>query len=298
MDAAQTHVHDQVKAEIKETILGALETVALEKCPKGYYIDPDNFSRFLKIIRIKQIQGVGECFVPGQLNVEENNLPNEHQFPGHPSRRGREGYSVQGRGAVGINLNPEVVPVVTVGGGANVGFDVHNEQNFVEEPVPIPAGARMEHRKSCAIHSHKIFLTVQADFNIRIYCAIPVKTGAAAGGGTGAAVGAVGGAVGGAALGALIGSVVPGAGTLIGGVIGGVVGGIGGTVGGGGAVAGVGAGIGFAHSKNTYKTVQAVEVFRKLEEFSCDQTHNNCCCTVIGNTTCPHQEHRLNEGGQ
>ena len=293
MAAVDVQIHDKLKTEIKTIILGALKTVAREQCPRGFRTNNDDVSQFLEMIRIEQIECVSEHFMPGPVNVEENNLPNEHQFPGHPSRRECKGYTVHGEGTAGISLNPGIVRPVTGGVGAHADFDVYNERSLVEEPVPLPANAGMEHRQYGVIHSHKIRLSVQADFKIRVYCAKPVKIGAAAGGGTGAVVGAAGGATGGAAVGALVGSVVPVAGTIVGGVIGGIVGGIGGFIGGGAAAAGVGAGVGAAHSNNVYKTVQAYEVFNKLPEFSEDRTNNTCSCTITGNTTCPYQQRRL-----
>ena len=200
-------MHDQIKKDVRDIIRGALETVAREKCPKGFRISEDDFKKFLQVIKIKRIESDGECHSSAEV---------------------------------------------------------------------------------CLVHSHRVHLTVQADFNVRVYCDKPIKTGAAAGGGTGAAVGTVGGAAGGVAVGALVGSVVPVAGTIVGGIIGGIVGGIGGLVTGGAVGAGAGAGIGAAVSDDNYKVVQAVEVFRKLSKFYNEKNHNTCNCVVTGNTTCPY----------
>ena len=171
-------------------------------------------------------------------------------------------------------------------------------------------GEKESRRSLYLVHSHRVHLTVQADFNVRVYCDKPIKTGAAAGGGTGAAVGTVSGAAGGVAVGALVGSVVPVAGTIVGGIIGGIVGGIGGLVTGGAVGAGAGAGIGAAHTSNipapvtrspippsvppvtsltSNQYVEAVDVFRRLDKFSYKKNHNTCCCVVSGNTTCPYR---------
>ena len=208
-------MHDQIKRDVENIIRGALETVAREKCPKGFRVSEEDFGKLLQVIKIKKIESDGEC---------------------HSSAKGeKEG--------------------------------------------------QMSH---CLVHSHRVHLTVQADFNVRVYCDKPIKTGAAAGGGTGAAVGTVGGAAGGVAVGALVGSVVPVAGTIVGGIIGGIVGGIGGLVTGGAVGAGAGAGIGAAVSDDNYKIVRAVEVFRKLSKFYNEKNHNTCNCVVTGNTTCPY----------
>ena len=217
-------VHDQIKRDVEDIICGALVTVAIEKCPRGFYFNEDDFEKLLQVIKIKRIESDGEC---------------------HSSAEGEQ----EGQRSVYLD------------------------------------------------HSHRVHLTVQADFNVRVYCDEPIMLSANAEAETepGVALGAVGGTTGGATVGALIGSVVPVAGTIVSGVIGGIVGGVGGLIASSVAAAGAGAGVGAAHGNNVDRTVQAFEVFSKLENFSYDRTNNTCSCTVTGNTTCPYQLGRLKE---
>ncbi len=134
-------------------------------------------------------------------------------------------------------------------------------------------------------HAHRVCISVQADFQICVYLALPVKKGAALAGDVVTVAGATGGTAGGIAAGALIGSVVPGAGTLVGGLIGGIVGGIGGLFAGGNIAAESKAEEEEANDK--HDVVRTTEVFKKLEEFSSDKNNNTCSCMVTAHMQCP-----------
>ena len=54
-------VHDQIKRDVEDIICGALETVAREKCPRGFRISKHDFEKFLQVIKIKKIESDGEC---------------------------------------------------------------------------------------------------------------------------------------------------------------------------------------------------------------------------------------------
>ncbi len=144
-------------------------------------------------------------------------------------------------------------------------------------------------------HEHRVCISVQADFRIRVYSTNPVNKGLGIGCGLGTAAGVAGGTTGGvAAGGALIGATVPVCGllTLVGSIplvaVSVVVGCFGGVFAGGcfGACIGAGAGavIGAADSNNTFM-VCASEVFAKFEEYSSD--HNTCHCVLTTPTQCP-----------
>ena len=65
-------IHDQVKAEIRDIIYGAVETVVREKYPSEFHIDSDDFSQFLRNVRVKRIESDGECSVPGQSSGQQS----------------------------------------------------------------------------------------------------------------------------------------------------------------------------------------------------------------------------------
>ena len=123
-----------------------------------------DLKRFIEIIKIESIDRQSDCSVPAQFIFEDNGCANEHQFPGHPSRRGSKDSRVHGRGELNASLNP--TPPVRLDSRAHANFDITKQQSYEENPVPIPADTRMEYSCGLLIHSHKIRLTVQADFTI------------------------------------------------------------------------------------------------------------------------------------
>ena len=286
-----TEGESQIESEAKKDVRGVIESIAKEKCPQDFHIDRDDLNTFSDSVKVVCAQCLDESSLITGVLDEDNGSASPYQFPGHPTHTRSESHhdhiGVDGN----LSLNPRVVPVVRAAGRGHVRVDNHRQQSYREEPCPIPANTKMEHRTRHFIHCHRVHLRILQSCSVRVYCAKPVKIGAAAGGGAGAAIGTVGGAAGGAVVGAVIGSVVPVAGTIVGGVIGGVVGGVGGLVTGGAAAAGAGAGIGAAHSNCTYKTIKAVEVFKKLDDFSREGKYY--LCTVVVNTNCPYQGHKL-----
>ncbi len=151
-------------------------------------------------------------------------------------------------------------------------------------------------------HAHSVCISVQADFQIRVYSTISVKKGAAIGCRLGVAAGAVGGTAGGIAAGVVFGPMVPVVGVvyvpynILFGIIGGLVGCFGGVAAGEGFGACIGAGagtvIGAADSNNTFM-ICASQVFAKFEEYLSD--HNACHCVLTTPTQCPSARRRTRQ---
>ncbi len=175
------------------------------------------------------------------------------------------------------------------------GYEILDE---FEELMEIITIERIRSNKNCSsslsmpnspLHVHRVCISVQADFKIRIYPLLPAGVGATVGG----TVGTVGGTVGGIAAGAAIGSIVPVAGNIIGGIIGGIVGSLSGF----GFGAGVGGGTGAAVGLVRVTTVCASDIFLKLEEYSMDKNHNICRCILTAPTKCPSGDEEPDNSG-
>ncbi len=136
-------------------------------------------------------------------------------------------------------------------------------------------------------HEHGVCISVQADFQIRVYSTFPVKKGAVIGCCAGAAIGAVGGIVGGIGGGAIFGYVVFIPYRVLFGIIGGVVGCFGGVIAGEVFGACIGADAAAVNGAADSSMVCASQVFGKLEEYSSDETQNTCHCVLTTPTHCP-----------
>ncbi len=134
-------------------------------------------------------------------------------------------------------------------------------------------------------HAHKVCVSVQADFQIRVYSSILVKKGAAIGCCAGATIGIFGGTVGGTGSGAFFGLVVLASYRVLFGLIGGVVGGIGGVIVGSGFGAYIGAYAGAVNGAADSSMVCASQVLVNFDEYSSDS--NTCHCVLTAPTQCP-----------
>ena len=158
-------------------------------------------------------------------------------------------------------------------GECSMSSQVMGDNDITKHGSSFSTDARIENKSTYIHHSHRIHLSVQADFKIRVdYHKIACKEG-----GfefvTGAAIGAV--------VGAGIGSVVPVAGTIVGSVVGGIIGPV-------------------IKSRPEQKPIcvpiEAVEVFGKFEDYF--QSKGMCHCTVVGNTVCPYQNFKAMSGSE
>ncbi len=136
-------------------------------------------------------------------------------------------------------------------------------------------------------HAHRVCISVQADFQIRVYSTFPVKKGSVIGCCAGAAIGAVGGTLGGIGGGAIFGYVVSIPYKVLFGIICGVVGGIGSVIAGEVFGACIGAYAAAVNGAADSSMVCASQVFGKFEEYSSDETHNTCHCVLTTPTQCP-----------
>ncbi len=277
----------QLKAEIEKKVLPALTAVVREKVRRYLYkIDSDDKKRFLDAITIERIECINHTILEGPQFDERNDTTGDHQFPGHLTRHGRRERRVGGRVHGSVNHPPANV-------GGDAGFSHLTQDNYREDPCPVPAHTRRTRRRNTAHFTHRLHLSVQTDCCIGVRDRIPFLVGSSSGGGAGALLGAAGGTAGGAAAGAAIGSVVPIAGTLVGGVIGAIAGGVGGAVVGGGAGAGIGTGAGAVYREIRQQEVKSVDVFKKLSDSPCADDKKTCQCTIIVNIVCPAEYHNL-----
>ena len=252
-----TQEHDQIKNEIKGIVLVAIRERIQQKVSSTigtncFYINRDNFNDFLKTVRVRRVESDGECCLPGQATVASLC---KHHFSGHS--REDEDY---------------------IGKGKYIAYTIHGKVRIqLDEQIcryKAPCSG-MDCEQGCVIHSHKILLSVQADYKVET-CYIPMYFG---GGGLAESPELILGAANGAVAGAGIGSIVPVVGTIFGCIIGGAV------------------GLKRAlrsdfkeryEDKSKEYVLEAEEIFSRLEDFS--KSGNTCYCTVIAKTSCPYQE--------
>ena len=165
-------------------------------------------------------------------------------------------------------------------GECSMSSQVMGDNDITKHGSSFSTDARIENKSTYIHHSHRIHLSVQTDFKIRVdYHEQAPSAFRKKGGGfefiTGAAKGAV--------VGAGIGSVVPVAGTIVGSVLGGII----------GARPVKKSG---PERKHTCVPMEAVEVFGRFEDYS--QSEGMCHCTVVGNTVCPYQDFKAMSGSE
>ena len=161
-------------------------------------------------------------------------------------------------------------------GECSMSSQVMVDSDIVEHGSSFSTEARIENKCSRIHHNHRIRLSVQEDFKIRVdYC----EQAQCGGGGfefvTGAAKGAV--------VGAGIGSIVPVAGTIVESVLGGII----------------GAKLvlkSLPELKRMCVPIEAIEIFGKFEDYS--QSEGMCHCTVVGDTVCPYQGFKAMSGSE
>ena len=290
-------VHDLIKTDIKDIIYEALMAVVSERLFR-FEIDGEDFDKFLRAIRIKQVESDGECSRPGQRKAPrgDSSINNSDQA----SHKGSESHQVQSESA---SLTPQVASPV--------------QRGSIDADIPNASACTGTLSWRSSFHSHRIHLCIQGDYGIRIFSfrERPFVYHSAPRAPDETFEETVRGMFVGSVLGAtVIGSTIPAVGTNFGSVLGAVLGGI---VGYKGAVSSQSSGYrhvpnlgyigapsspspGFRHAPNdniyiVYETVKAIEVFRKLDEFSIDRSRNMCYCAVIKNTACPYQEYAAEE---
>ena len=236
-------VHDLIKTDLKDIIYEAFETAIKER---GWLeIDREDFNKFLRAIRIKQVESDGECSRSGQRKVSHSTNNSGHQSHGGGESREESSSSAC---------------------------------------------------TSISFHSHRIHLCIQGDYGIRrrysySYHGDSLSYNSSRGSFDSGRYTTLKGVI----LGSALGSAVIGGSTgmIAGGVIGGVLGSA--------ATSRVAVAGAYAlrdrflyrrifHSVREHETVEAVEVFQKLDEFSVDRNRNMCYCVITKNTVCPYQE--------
>ena len=268
-------------------IRGALNTVAREKCKRGFKIDSDDEKAFNDALEIISGKISEQYSTPVRTRVLDNktnepyNLPEASRGYAHKKYENKCTANVQGD----VDGSVKGIPA-SVSAECDASCIKRGEegQQWGKRNQRLPPQTRIE--ESCDRRTTVSYITYacQADLLIRVYNLKHVKDGAAAAGAVGGATGVAAGATGGAVIGAAAGTVVPVAGNIIGGVLGGIIGGVVGgvlgvgVIGGGGAA--IGAGVGAAVSNDNYVTVTAREVFEKLPEFDVSKDGKKVYCKL------------------
>ena len=272
-------VHDMIKTDIKDIVYEALKAAANEK---RYWFenDGDSFDNFLRAIRIKQVESDGECSMPSQKKVPGgDNSTNDSDQASHKESERHQGQSES------VSLTPQVASPVQRG---SINDDSPN------------VSASTSALSWCSFHSHRIHLCIRRDYRIGI-CSLRLTDfqfnskladepfretfrETVIGMATGLILG-----------GAVIGSTIPADGDNVGSILGAVVGGIIGYKGATFSSTSDHRHVPNDHIQRAYETIDAVEVFKKLDEFSVDRDRNMCYCVITTNTACPYQEYAAEE---
>ena len=287
-------VHDLVKTDIKDVIYEAFEAVVKERFPSQWEISEKEFSKFLRAIRIKQVESDGKCSRSGQSEVAHST--SDSGGPSHGGSKGQEGSASSAYTKMQNCFHSHRIHLCIQGD-----YEIRQLPQLpalrytVIRALDSPHVIRNESSIPGTLDSDLIGLILGSVVGSAVINATAAVSTFISGvlGGTVAS--------GGAATGVRVAS--EGAATEVRVASGGTATGV--RVASGGAATGVrvasgGAATGVRASRdrlvpsdevqNYIMTLKAVEVFRKLDEFSVDKNGGMCYCVITKNTVCPYQE--------